>query len=230
MKERPILFSGSMVRAILDGRKTQTRRVMKPQPPAKYRHLWPEFNRRGTVAPIGWFWSKETSGSGAEQQDLLGIHPCPYGRLGDGLWVRETWAVPKKHDRFAPSKLPKAALDRIWYAADDGNPPDWVGRLRPSIHMPRWASRITLRVVDVRVERVQEISEVDAAAEGVAGWPGQFEGQTYYQDYSKENWNVPQHTAAGSFRTLWDSINAARGHGWDANPWVWVVEFERVTP
>lgn len=222
VKERPILFSGEMVRAILDGRKTQTRRVVKPKANEKWLDWITDKNGNRLYDSNG---NKRLLISSENGKEIS----CPYGVPGDLLWVRET------HYRWTGCGAPPRAnfnRDRCYVDHPELLAMSRSGQIVsvPSIHMPRWASRITLRVVDVRVERVQAISEGDAKAEGVTAWPGQFEGQTYYQDYSKEDWNVPQHTAAGSFRTLWDSINAARGFGWDANPWVWVVSFERVTP
>lgn len=200
-KERPILFSGPMMRAILEGRKTQTRRVVKPQPPARYQNLWPEFNGRGTVGPIGWFWSKETSGSGAEQQDLIGINPCPYGRIGDRLWVRETW-LPFDRDHRPPDYAYRA--DVTPDGEDVRQEHIRCGRnyrWRPSIHMPRAASRITLEMTSVRVERLQGISEADAMAEGcerIELGPHEIGG-------------IPVHPMTSSyfeaFRKLWQSIN-----------------------
>lgn len=169
MKERPILFSAPMVRAILDGRKTQTRRVVKL--------------RNGQYMPP------------SEKADINGwrqmLRNCPYGQPGDRLWVRET--------HFDAKRLNEG---RILYRADgDVSRFGWT----PSIHMPRSASRITLEVTGVRVERLQDISEADAVAEGVVWEQGQ--------------------TAINVFETLWESINGAGS--WDANPWVWVVEFKR---
>ena len=176
VKERPILFSGAMVRAILEGRKTQTRRVVKP-----------------TSGPHSIEKTICTPGSLA----AFIRHRCPYGQPGDRLWVREAWW-----------KRPDGSIS---YRAD-GN--DFVAggrpRYSPSIHMPRWASRITLRLTDVRVERVQDISVSDCIAEGL-GYP-----------------TDDRYAAVDNFKPLWDSINAARGYGWDANPWVWVLVFEPV--
>jgi hypothetical protein len=192
MKERPILFSGEMVRAILDGRKTQTRRVVKPRPPA------------GTIAyKDGVFIANEHFGLMRNQ---------PYNS-GDTLWVRETWASDFGVDDVSPSEFTEAMqLLPVWYKATDKNLQlEYRGRWRPSIHMPRWASRINLRVTGVRVERVQDITLADARAEGVNiadGWDS--------DDVIFAKWEE-----------LWNSINAARpGCSWDANPWVWVVEFE----
>ena len=192
---KPILFSGEMVRAILDGRKTQTRRVIKPQPSAGV--------RRSVFVLSGL-----EDGHGRELR-------CPYGRPGDTLWVRETWASHKYMDDTKPSEFTAGAqMLPVWYRAD-GVQSDERGKWRPSIFMPRWASRITLRVVDVRVEQVQDISEEDAVAEGVTknlpdGW-------------------ICAESHRMIFKRLWNSINGTRGYAWYTNPWVWVVEFEEVS-
>jgi len=205
MKERPILFSGEMVRAILDGRKTMTRRVIKPQPPISWDVCEPVEHTSGVFC---FYRSSDT--------DFHGYKKCPYGQHGDRLWVKETWS------QFAPRPKPgdgvpeNACIDyRADYSASalrrgldsDGDPykpPSW----RPLIHMPRWASRINLEVVSVRVERVQDISEDDARAEGISNPLGSL--------------------ALNIFPSLWDSINLKRGYGWDTNPWVWVIEFKRL--
>lgn len=186
-RERPILFSGKMVRSILAGTKTQTRRLVKPPPPL----------------PSGWR-APEFSVAGRDYR-------CPYGRPGDTLWVRETWRLTRDLDRLAPSHCaPPLAIkyEADGYETSIGDVR--FGRLRPSIHMPRWASRITLRVTEVRVERLQDISEEDARADGI---------------YSA--WPAVGHSARALFRSLWDDINAKRAP-WATNPWVWVVSFERV--
>ncbi|EPV2316510.1 hypothetical protein ACV247_000488 [Pseudomonas aeruginosa] len=226
MKERPILFTGPMVRAILEGRKTVTRRVMKPQP---------DF-LGSMVDPNTPFKTLDA-----------GLHAritCPYGEPGDRLWVRETWHVGKPHDKTAPADIlaPLLAEGRgitVLYTAggwqsvgpagreepiypDDQPLPDWAGKGRPSIHMPRWASRILLEITAVRVERLQDISEEQALAEGVRGEPCDHTRQACADIGC---WGD---TAKGAFGFLWESLN---GEGsWAANPWVWVVEFKRVTP
>jgi hypothetical protein len=201
MKERPILFSAPMVRAILDGRKTQTRRAIKPA--------------RGddrVVVTDGKVWK-------AARVDYAGYRECPYGQPGDRLWVRETFVGPLvDHEdafRSEPSKYKNPA--HCLYRADGATCPEFinaddelVSRWKPSIHMPRWASRITLEVTGVRVERLQAISEADAVAEGVRN-------SLYLQGgrFAREN-----------YAHLWWVIN---GDGaWELNPWVWVVEFRRV--
>ena len=191
---KPILFSGEMVRAILDGRKTQTRRVVKPQPTGGYLGFINERLKH-------WFRHEPRS---------IEIG-CPYGRPGDTLWVRETWASHKYMDDTKPSEFTAGAqMLPVWYRADNVQS-DERGKWRPSIFMPRWASRITLRVVDVRVETLWDMTVSKMTAEGVA-----------------EIENDDKHPLT-PFITLWDSINADRGHAWYTNPWVWVVEFEVVS-
>lgn len=216
MKERPILFSGPMVRAILEGRKSQTRRVIKNATGAFWDHAgwrpvvdggrvdrWEDVD--GRLAPIG---------AGAPRPT------CPYGEPGDRLWVRESlW-----HDDGMSAMQPTS----IKYAADVIDPrPDqffpvenW--RKVPSIHMPRWASRITLEVKAVRVERVQDISAADAMAEGVA-LPSVPVTEINKRPFDAGNCRA----AVEAFARLWDLING-NAHPWASNPWVWVVEFERV--
>ena len=214
MKERPILFSGEMARAVLDGRKTQTRQPIKPQP---------ELGK-----PWKWWVVDDL------EMDIP-IALCPYGIPGDRLWVREKFS---KHVRlsdpyYLPPDYPDAAMG-AWYWAD-GNPTwgDWE-KPRPSIHMPRWASRITLEVTDVRVERVQEISYDDTLKEGVIEtgnasaktWEdAEISGVVRRQYVDSKGRRCMMFGAKAQFANLWDSIYSQRGYGWDANPWVWVVEF-----
>lgn len=190
MKERPILFSGPMVRAILDGRKTQTRRVCIGQ--------------------------RELSRAADFQ-----ISRCPHGQPGDKLWVRETWRCrggrEYEYQRHQPSVMYRADAAPESYVCDD-----W----RPSIHMPRWASRITLEIESVRVERVQEISEEDAKSEGT---PDDALVH-YYCEEGNDDDPIGNHRCNWryGFSRLWDSINLKRGFGWEANPLVWVITFRRV--
>ena len=213
MTERPILFSAPMVRALLAGTKTQTRRAIKPQPDDNfypidvglYHPL--RIGRDGEERPM-----PERFGAYDDQDD----YPCPYGKPGDTLWVREAWGLMGLGGLSSrPTPLFKPGLV---FAADSTEKPL---RWRPSIHMPRWASRITLRVTSVRVERVQDITEDDARDDGVCS--------TVHFDEA-----VSTAAAMGTgdvcrhaFRLLWVSINGAES--WEANPWVWVVGFE-VTP
>lgn len=223
MKERPILFSGPMIRAILAGEKTQTRRAMKPQP---------------------FMGTPEIEGS----QWLIydGDKPVVEGKLrfmeGDRLWVRETWC-PANSDN-GPVVLYKANCDRR-YLVDKSYPVDydlfpagkgawsaWAGDVesgstkayRPAIHMPRWASRLTLRVTDVRIQRLRDLSEEDAKAEGVERMKS---GRGYYSikhGHAAVHFGVYHDYAKEAFAELWESIN---GDGsWDANPWVYAISFE----
>ena len=197
MKEHPILFSAPMVRAILEGRKTMTRRIVKPQP-------IPD-----PVAPDRLLMWNEASMT----KDAAFTKYCPYGQPADLLWVRETWATWPSMDGIKPSKLYNQMIHyRATFDPESVNhPPAMPKKWRPSIFMPRWASRITLEVVSVKVERVQDITTNDAMSEGV--------------DTSKHV--MGDHCP--EFMRLWDSMNAKRGYGWDVNPWVWVVEFRRVS-
>jgi len=201
MNPHPILFDGEAVRAILEGRKTQTRRPIKPQPTATY-------NKDGVALHI---WK------GTDWGDELSM-ACPYGLIGDRLWVRETFtyitlaenewtgAPDQRRWRTGRHAVPVAMLYRADAEAEGWRiPAAWT----PSIHMPRWASRIDLEVTDVRVEQLNDISLADVHAEGKPEniWPTELEFV----------W----------FRKQWNAIYAKRGLGWDANPWVWVVEFGR---
>lgn len=255
MKERPIIFSAPMVRAILDGRKTQTRRVAKiaridahPQ------------DARVKIATM----------AGRGEQFWMNCQPehpqhitraCPYGVPGDRLWVRETWQaffadeVPAdrprgpRHTMGIPAQPERESF--VFYRADgdlshpeDGSEAIW----RSPIHMPRWASRITLEIVSVRVERLQEISEEDAIAEGFEArpfpgpwWQGYMEhdGRLIHQQRCGEeppDWMIEpkrmsdtkhlDRSAVDGFRSIWFDLHG--GDSWSSNPWVWVIEFRRV--
>jgi hypothetical protein len=210
MKELPILFSGPMVRAILEGRKSQTRRVVKGLTPG-HEHTGRSLTGLGYPASMGKWWAEFLH---SEPGSPIYV-ACPYGQPGDRLWVRETWCPAATSGYDAPSD---GRDPSIWYrATDDG---ECEGPWSPSIFMPRWASRIELEVTGVRVERVQEISPLDAIAEGIMEYePGAFHWEPWGP--GTEYFRGPR----DAFLTLWDSINAKRGHGWDVNPWVWVVEF-----
>jgi hypothetical protein len=173
-KERPMLFNTAMVEAILAGDKTETRRIVRVSPPGRANNS---------------MWSQE----------------CPYGEVGDRLWVRETFAlVPPSAYRHSPgvqqTPQPNDEYQCAVYKAgwERANPGSW----KPSIHMPRWASRITLEITHVRIERLQNLTEEEAQKEGV---------------------NAPKGEARDAFKKLWKSINGV--DSWDKNPWVWVIEF-----
>lgn len=208
MKEYPIIFTGESILAILADRKTQTRRVCKEltgQAPCNVR-----------FDPPSQMWQRY--GGGGVWIDLR----CPYGVSGDRLWVRETWASVAENHICHPND------DYIVYRATD---PSWSTyedwRWRSPYHMPRWASRITLeRVGDRPPERLQEISFEDCRAEGCD--PGYREVVEPCPQCTPEQCNGAHYGEKWHFRRLWDSLNAKRGHGWDANDWVWPVGFRRV--
>lgn len=191
MKERGILYSAPMVLAKLAGVKTQTRRMLKPQPGKRF---------MGELRD-DWEWK------------------CPYGEPGDRLWTRETWAVRRDRDEVKIRDL-EPKLDGPWYRADGEEPSGCaggIGKWRPSIFMPRWASRLLDEIVSVRVERLQDISEADAKAEGAA-WrisPGGDLAGAF------EHANAPI-GYRNHYREVWEGINGAGS--WKANPWVWAVE------
>ncbi|MBF9233969.1 hypothetical protein [Microvirga alba] len=203
MGDRSILFSGPMVRALLDGRKTQTRGILKPQP-AEWQAKVIDISKPFFCEEEGGWGQVETIWSGPlvpgmcepEREEWRPLKGLRFA-VGDRLWVRENIALPRNWVKYGP----------VYYAADKHffmNQTFDVERLRPSIHMPRWASRLTLIVTDVRVQRLQDISEEDAFAEGAPWedcWP------TYRQ----------------SFEALWESINGA--DAWEANPWVAAYTF-----
>ncbi|QXG35532.1 hypothetical protein [Pseudomonas viridiflava] len=212
IKERPILFSAPMVRAILSGQKTVTRREVKKK--AALDCLAAGFEPAFLALP--------------GNADL-----CPYGKVGDQLWVRETWYCDHFEVMHGPYLKPddldigEALNDgTLVYAADGLAPyeqeqPTW----KPSIHMPRWACRILLEVTDVRVERLNAISDVQALAEGVQLYTDHAELGNWYHVDGIETYSAEPRK---SFELLWSLINGA--DSWTANPWVWVVEFKRVTP
>jgi hypothetical protein len=209
MTDRPILFSAETVLEILKGRKTQTRRAIKPVP---------------TINGVGAIFDE-----GDRQEDFVEpywVFPetCKYGKPGDLLWVRETWGAVWPADEPVPLRqceieyradLPPGCTDRPGeWPADESTGPE-VPKWRPSIHMPRWASRITLRITDIRVERLQDITENDAKAEGC--------DPVVHPDGA-----VDCGTRKTTFAKLWNSINGPGA--WEANPWVWAISFERVKP
>ncbi|MBC5185061.1 hypothetical protein RZP29_24190 [Klebsiella quasipneumoniae subsp. similipneumoniae] len=219
MKERGMIFNGEMVRAILDGRKTQTRR------PIKWKQTrFTEIGERedGTK----WPWSEDAE----HACDFW--HPCPFGAVGDRIWVRETFQGPLVHEELFEeySAYPEKfeTPEYCEYAADGGVRPEYCDLddnlrhgWRPSIHMPRWASRILLEITDVRVERLNAISEEDARAEGIIDG-----GCLNCGDPEPCGCANPDPDATDAFAYLWQSIYGQEN--WNANPWVWVISFKRV--
>lgn len=221
MKERPILFSAPMVRAILEVRKTQTRRVVKPQPPADAREVI-TFHHPD---PRTHYW-------GFDGGSLLDwCQPCPYGEVGDRLYVRETWQ--HSNHPFGPYEADCLVFYRADYMDDphgpDGekSPEGKYREWRPSIHMPRSASRITLEITGVRVERLNDIGEADAIAEGVEQIATTGCDNAVWMDYAFPRSGKGFLSPGYAFKTLWESINGA--DSWKSNPWVWAIEFRRIT-
>ena len=232
MSEKPILFTAPMVRAILAGEKTQTRRVVKC-PCLSFEGAAGQENNLA-------FWDTGLVHRGRSLQDdpvTLAEMTCPYGEVGDRLWVRETFFC----NSFDYPEPTEHARKNLYYRAEQPHHYthdceqeiilDW----KPSIHMPRWASRLTLEITDIRVERVQDITEEDAQSEGCHSWIGSLEGRASDNASNAAcrwtKWLDPKaHTCSrrGEFAALWDSINDKRGFGWKANPWVWAISFKRV--
>jgi len=232
VKERPILFSAPMVRAILDGRKTVTRRPVKGwQIPiedtsvaAGERHRWMAIAQRDPRYGFGVFGATEAECA----KELEEFAPCAYGRRGERLWVREAWATDAQVDSIAPRDL--SQREPILYPADGsirqtGCSMITQGRGRPSIHMPRWASRILLEITDLRVERLQDISDAEIEREGI-DLDVLADGQDRYDMCHAGSGAEGRPTLRTAWRHLWE----VTGGDWAANPWVWVVEFKRVQP
>jgi len=257
VKERPILFSGAMVRAILEGQKTQTRVVVAPSnchfgsaPAEFWKHA--DFSSAWRDGQKGEFRGDKYVVTGRGDGEYIHV-PCHVKKEGEcercshwgwtgtshrlwpnfgaahtwvqeseadytppasRLWVRETWRETGSA-QMADGSIPRSGtVAQVVYRA---NKCDHEGPWRSSIHMPRWASRITLEILKVRVERVQDISEDDAYAEGVTDtWP--LDNLPYLSGHGGR-------AVLNNYAHLWDKINAKRGFGWDANPWVWVIDF-----
>ena len=235
MKERPILFNTEMVKAVLAGNKTQTRRVIK------------------NACDIITDWDKNDPSYGPFYEDEFGdshesIERCPYGKIGDQLWVREAWRACMVNGLHHPGKFMtiqfKSGFGVLDYRTDwekhysdlmektiwDDSGMNAFGKWKPSIFLPRKHSRIQLEITNIQVQRIQDISETDALAEGITEVSNKSSvesliyGHTLYKNYSRPKSSFNQ--AKASFKSLWDSINKKRGFGWDENPWVWVVEFK----
>ncbi|MGX0496923.1 hypothetical protein ACUXGN_000872 [Klebsiella aerogenes] len=226
--ERGMIFNAEMVRALLDDRKTQTRRIMKPQPEPCPRggHWWPS-NVFKTMLHV----EEEMQNGKGGWGGLVG-DACPFGDVGDRIWVRETFQGPlfdyeqmesylEDSSKFEKPEFCQYAADGKpapeYYDADDNLRHGW----RPSIHMPRWASRILLEITDVRVERLNAISEEDARAEGIIDG-----GCLNCGEPEPCGCANPEPDATDAFAYLWQSIYGQEN--WNANPWVWVIEFKRV--
>ncbi len=219
MTEHPILFTTPMVRAIIAGKKTQTRRLSGLADVNEKPDIW---TFRGTGV-LGYMAKPSVKGRFGAYFDTEKLEPrtmniCPqlfpYGGVGSRLWVREAWSLSGNWDGVKISELPLMALKTdIVYRADEKYPDAGYYNWKPSIFMPRLASRILLEITDIRVERVKDISEKDAQAEGITtAWHGGAKEKTYIGEYS----------------ILWDEINRAGGNGWEKNPFVWCISFQVV--
>jgi hypothetical protein len=213
MKERPIIFSGDMIRAILEGRKTQTRRVCKQQPYGNgfafegneflcHNDYLPPSAMLMDVYKGGKYLYATSNMEGWESE-------CPYGQPVDRLWVQETYRQAYPKTKYSHGVVYRADAARALGMDEYSDRHKWT----PSTQMPRWASRITLEITGVRVERLQDISEEDALAEGVS-----------FSDPVKPS--RAERMGRDAYRTLWESINGTGS--WDANPWVWVIEFKKI--
>lgn len=222
MKERPILSSGPMIRAIQEGRKTQTRRVIRgygntphygkllgdwalSEEPRQWdgkEYPW-KYQGKRNPKEGDWIWVLQCD----VDDTFAHLLTCPYGQPGDLLWIRETWM---------PGAI--ATPDKPYYRASVSDVEEWdkTWKWHPSIYMPKKYARLWLRITNVRAERLQEIPLEDLIAEGTVGGNGTIPGAEYCP------------TARQHFRYVWDSLNAKRGYSWESNPWVWVVEFERI--
>ncbi|HHO3530073.1 TPA: morphogenetic protein [Klebsiella pneumoniae] len=229
MKERGMIFNSEMVRAILSNRKTQTRRIMKVQPESNQLGLLliTDSTRHSDIGKYHW---AESNATGNHVRSKL--FSCPFGAVGDQIWVRETFQGPlfdyELMDEYLEDSSKFEKPEFCQYAADGGHRPEYQDAddnlrhgWRPSIHMPRWASRILLEITDVRVERLNAISEEDAREEGIIDG-----GCLYCGEPEPCGCANPEPDATDAFAYLWQSIYGQES--WNANPWVWVISFKRV--
>lgn len=248
VRERPILFAAPLVRAILDGKKTQTRRLIKPQPTRSLPHTKPinggDSGENWTMHhPLGWKWQKNKGWSSfvADDADSKFVDclacDCPFGRAGDRLWVKETWRPRIAHSHgedacdCADVTLRYEADGAERFVDDRGVPHEWMmpkaaarGNVSPLL-MPRWASRITLEITNVRVQRLQDISEEDARAEGAT----RDSEPCDHKRLSCEDIGCMGPGYRSSFAQLWSDLNGREGPlSWAANPFVWVIDFRRL--
>ncbi|EEI6242868.1 hypothetical protein KZ124_004032 [Salmonella enterica] len=225
MKEHGMIFNAEMVRAILEGRKTQTRRIMKVQPGT------PEFGLRRIIESSKanengmYFWSQDDAcGIKARSKPFL----FPYGEVGDRIWVRETFRVHSRATDVA-TLVYRASVRNSWTEQTHRvpvavcNKPATPEKWTPSIHMPRWASRITLEITDVRVERLHNISERDSLREGLFQLPA---SGRYCLQPGMQYFGMASHSAKEVYSWLWASIYGEES--WAANPWVWAITFRRI--
>jgi hypothetical protein len=207
-KETGMLFTGDMVRATLDGLKK-----VNADPDAWFFDRWQDGYKDGRMRAV------------FRDANLVNPSslPCPYGGVGDRIWVRETWC----HTGTGVWSIGDAALahdGQVAYRATDNVICDTGFRWWPSIHMPRWACRTILEITDICVERVQDIAEAGALAEGLRKFPHKLDFAYAFEDSDRHGYGSP----VGAFGALWDSLYGARGQGWSVNPWVWAVTIKRL--
>lgn len=217
MKERPIIFIAPMVRALLDGRKTMTRRIVKPQPVLERDLLEPD-------NPNAFLFAVKTDVGTTQMLGRKNFTErfCPH-QPSDRMWVKETF---------------NTCGGKPFYRASGEMHADW--KWKPSIFMPRWASRITLELTSVRVERVQDITETDAKSEGLVSWKSGYPRSTgcppagyitLWSTAELKGWTpAGRESPVQAYRSLWDSLNAKRGFRWETNPWVWAISFKVIKP
>ena len=245
LKERPIIMGADSVRAILDGRKTQTRRVIKP------RYKQDEYGFNVVSRPAtGERWVEKADEDGGGFEDGTRIVPCPFGEIGDRLWVRETVFFETFHQQ-SDEELERDGFNPnigVWvYRADNHDYPTITANWTSPMFMSREASRITLEITDIRVERVQDITEEEVIAEGIisddeyayrAGEENLFPcprckgygvHEAFGYDYGITEVDCTHcNTPKKRYRIIWDSLNAKRGYPWENNPWVWVISFKQI--
>lgn len=250
VKERPIIFSGEMVKAILDGKKTMTRRAVKTQPRDECTEI-------ATSACFGHVEYRSTS-EDRQTQSILAKIKCPYGKIGDRLWVREAYTVTgwncddgsvyikylaDGHEQYFDNEtdemecaidslvasvckeLDKRKVPMLNDEAYDCSLDENKPRNRSPMFMPRFASRLLLEITDIRIERLNDISDEDAVKEGLRILPA---SGRYVVSPGDQYFGSASHDAVEVLSWLWDSINAKKGYPWSSNPWVWVVEFKVV--
>lgn len=223
MKERPILMNGAMVRAVLDGSKTQTRRLVKGFQIPKFDHASSDLDHAyWAIAQNHPRWGFCVFGSTEQKcaDQLAQSRCCPYGQVGDQLWVRETFS-----DVYGNGGNEEERLEHVMYRVDGDTDPYLIGgRWTPSIHMPRWASRIQLEITSVRVEQLQDIIDADILAEGI-----DTERMAEMQDSYDMVCAGPDFSGRATLKSMWRDLWESTGGDWEANPWVWAISFKRVT-
>jgi len=240
MKEHPIIMSGNHPKLILDGTKSMTRRVLRPQPDLgldkceRYSHIDVGNYHPTLIDKDGEMYPGDEI-FGAYTDDGEWVWKCPYGQVGDRLIIKETWATENRYNHLKPSEVPQTA--KIWYLADGQYNPQIMGKVRSARFMCRWMSRLTPPITEVRVEKVQEITFEDCLAEGLFALPPDM-----IAEFGKD-WQPPQANGKEPvdeladdlesetkhiFSKLWDSLNAKRGYSWEVNPWVWVISFKLI--